>query len=186
MGKNAENQALLHKKAHVETHILYGKGPVDVWEEKVFLEKNSCSHWINIRHPGAVAILPIDHKGNVLLVEQWRRGVGEITLEVPAGFIDPKEEPLAAAQRELQEETGYKAGRWMALGGCYTSPSLSNEYIHLFLALALEESILIAEDTHQIDKEWVSLSTALQLIEKGKITDAKTILLLLRYSRGKE
>ena len=87
-----------------------------------------------VTHPGAAAILPIDEEGNLVLIKQWRHAVREILIEVPAGVLEKGEEPIICAQRELQEETGYKAHKLSPLGGFFTASGFCNEYIFLFLA----------------------------------------------------
>ena len=84
-----------------------------------------------VDHPGGAGILAVRGE-EILLVEQFRPAVGKTILEIPAGIIDPGETPLAAAQRELLEETGFTAGKWSSLGKVYATPGYSSETIHLF------------------------------------------------------
>ncbi len=133
-----------------------------------------------IEHPGAVAILPfLDHK--ILLIRQWRRAVEKILYEIPAGTLEENEDLTTCAQRELQEEIGYKAGNLIPFGSFFTAPGFCTEYIHLFLAENLQASRLIPDEDEGIDLAIMSLSDAIQLIEKGEIIDAKTIIALYKY-----
>jgi ADP-ribose pyrophosphatase len=100
-------------------------------------------------------------------------------LEIPAGTLNPGEEPWACAQRELQEETGYRAGRMERIGGFYVSPGYCTEFIHLFLATNLEPSSLQADADEAIELVRSPLSVVPQLIASGEICDAKTIAGLL-------
>ncbi len=134
-----------------------------------------------VKHPGAVAILPIDPKGNLIFIQQWRRALGEILLEIPAGTLEPSEEPQTCAIRELQEEVGFKPQKLIPLGGFYTSPGFCNEYVHLFLAQDLIISPLQAEDSDGIDILTLSLEEALKWALTWKIKDSKTLSALCLY-----
>ena len=182
MGKNADAHALAEKQAKVETRWTYDGKYLKVRQDIIHIPKHPPKVWDIGITPGAVAIIPLDAQKRIILVEQWRRAIGQITLELPAGMLDPDEAPIDCAQRELQEETGYRAGLLEPFGGCYTSPGLFSEYIHLFLATDLTESRLYGDDTHTIDVKTVSLKEAFSMIEKGTICDAKTIVGILRYA----
>ena len=136
-----------------------------------------------IRHPGAVAIVALDQAQNVLLVRQFRSAAGKILLEIPAGTLNPSETPLACAERELQEETGYRPGRLENIGGIYTAPGYTTEFIHLFQASDLIESRLDHDDDEFIEAERVPLAQALAMIESGEIADGKSVAGLLRVAR---
>src|SRR5262245_14152021 len=92
-----------------------------------------------VRHPGAVTIVPLLADGHVVLERQFRHPLGRTMIEIPAGKIDPGEPPLACAQRELLEETGYSAGSWDYLGGFHNAFGYSDEKIELFLARDLRK-----------------------------------------------
>ena len=96
-----------------------------------------------IEHGPAVAIVPVDDKGNVHLVRQYRKAVGDSLLEVPAGRMDQGEDPAEAAHRELGEETGLTAGKLDFLGSYFTTPGFTDEEMHTFLATDLKEETLI-------------------------------------------
>jgi len=136
-----------------------------------------------IRHPGAVAIVAIDPAGNVLLVKQFRAAAGKILLEIPAGTLNPGEVPLSCALRELQEETGFRAEKLEPLGGIYTAPGYTTEFIHLFYATGLSESKLDQDADEFIEVERVSLAEALAMIDRGDIADGKSVSGLLRVAR---
>ena len=182
MGQKAESQAETENRAHVEQTWVYQGRFIRVRKEILYIKESAPRVWESIIHPGAVGILPIDARGNLILVEQWRRAVEKILIEIPAGGIEPGEEPLACAQRELQEEVGYKADNLIPIGGCYAAPGMSTEYVHLFIAKDLEESYLEADEYEAIDLRIVSLPEALSWIEEGIICDAKTIVGILRYA----
>lgn len=133
-----------------------------------------------VQHKDAVVMVPVDGNGNVLLVRQYRTSIGRELLELPAGGIDPGENPEDSARRELREETGYMPRKLTSLGGFYASPGFCTEYLHLFLAGDLELSPLEASDTEEIEVVPVTLRQARELIVSGQIMDAKSVAGLLR------
>ena len=128
-----------------------------------------------VEHVDCVVVLPVDRRGNILLVRQFRHAVSKDLLELPAGSVDPGETPEGAATRELREETGYKPGRLEKLGGFYAAPGYCTEYLHFFRASQLEKSPLTAEDTDEIEVVPTSPAAVPGLVASGKICDAKTI-----------
>lgn len=136
-----------------------------------------------ICHQGAVALIALDQQQNVLLVRQFRSGARQVMLEIPAGLLEPGESPEACAVRELQEETGYKPEHLEDLGGLYPTPGYTTEYIHLYLATHLKEAKLAGDADEFIEVERLPLAQALAMIERGEITDGKTLVALLRLAR---
>ncbi|MBP7686390.1 MAG: NUDIX hydrolase [Thermoflexales bacterium] len=132
-----------------------------------------------VEHPGAIALIALDDAGRVLLVKQYRHAVRTVTLEIPAGILELGEEPAAAAQRELREETGYRAERLERLGGIHTAPGFSTEYIHFFMATRLVLDRLAMDDDEVIDLLRLPLADAIDLIRAGQIDDGKTVSGLL-------
>lgn len=136
-----------------------------------------------IRHPGAVAMIPVAEDGRLLFVTQYRHAAGRRLLELPAGTLERGEEPRAAAIRELQEEVGYRPGRLEAMGGLFVAPGYTSEYIHLFVCSALEESSLEGDEDEDIEVERRTVDEALAALESGEICDAKSVIGVLRYAR---
>ena len=132
-----------------------------------------------VEHAPVVAIVPVDENGDVVMVRQYRLATGDVMLEVPAGLVDEGEEIEAAAQRELQEEIGYRASHLERLSGFFVSPGFCTEFIHVFLALGLQESDLDADEDEDIVVERVPLAEAVRLVEEGAIRDAKSIVGIL-------
>jgi ADP-ribose pyrophosphatase len=140
-----------------------------------------------VEHGDCVAIVPIDADGNVILVSQFRKSVEKELLEIPAGGIEPGEDPVTTVRRELREEIGYLPRKVDRLGGFYSTPGYCTEYLYLYLATDLVPSPLQAEDTENIRLVRMPVSQVLSLITSGTICDAKSIaglLTFLEYDKG--
>jgi ADP-ribose pyrophosphatase len=134
-----------------------------------------------VEHSDCVAMVAIDADDNVLLVRQFRKPIEKDLLEIPAGCIEPGEEPEATVCREMREETGYLPKKIERLGGFYTSPGYCTEYLHLYLATGLVPDRLYASDTDSIELVRTPLNQIAGLIASGSICDAKSIVGLLLY-----
>ena len=137
-------------------------------------------------HPGAVAVLALAD-GEVLLVRQFRGAIGAWTLEIPAGTLEPGEDPAEAAVREMVEETGYKPLRLEPLIEFYPTPGVSNELIKIYYTDALEHVGIQGRDPGEEDMEIVKLPSAraLEMIDAGEIKDSKTVIAVLVAHRRK-
>ncbi len=141
-----------------------------------------------VRHPGSVVVFAVDDAKNkrdplILLERQYRHAAAQYLYEVPAGSLDPGEDPLTGAKRELLEETGYKARHWSKLVRFYASPGFLGEWMQIFLAESLTPGDAEPEDDEQIELFAVPLSELLREIEAGRILDGKTITATLLYDR---
>lgn len=134
-----------------------------------------------VRHPGAVAILPLLDADRVCLIRNYRISIDQTLWEIPAGTRDPNEEPIETARRELLEETGYRAGRLELLNCIHTSPGILDELMHCFVATELEPGQAAPEPYERIEPVAVAWRDALEMIRDGRIRDAKTIAVLLYY-----
>jgi ADP-ribose pyrophosphatase len=143
-------------------------------------------------HPGAVAVVAIDPHDRVALVRQWRAPVLGPLLEIPAGGLDvhqdgSREEPELAARRELEEETGLRAGTWRKLAGFYTAPGFTDEFMHLFLATDLTpahpDGRLGPDEDERLILEWLPWRDAVAAVERGEIRDSKSIVGLFWLAR---
>lgn len=133
--------------------------------------------WECIRHPGGALAVPVTSEGKLILVRQYRFAIQGRLLEFPAGTIEPGENPLTTVQREIEEETGYHAGKWQKLGEFFLAPGYSDEIIHAFLARDLEKLETPPPQDADEDIETVfltpqELETAIQ---EGEQVDAKSI-----------
>jgi len=136
-----------------------------------------------VEHPECVVVVPVDTQGNILMVRQFRHAVGRELLELPAGGIEPGEDPASAVRREMSEETGFSPKNVTSLGGFYSAPGFCTEHLRLFLATDLTPNRLVAEDTEEIDLVLVPVDKAPALLDSGQIVDAKSIAGLSTYLR---
>jgi len=134
-----------------------------------------------VEHEECVAVVAVDDKDNVLLVKQYRQPVEKELLEIVAGGIDPGETAEDCVRREMREETGFLPQKVAKLGGFYSAPGYSTEYLYLYLATDLVSSPLQAEDTESISLVRVPLKEITELIASGAIVDAKSIAGLLVF-----
>ncbi|WP_054949543.1 NUDIX domain-containing protein [Numidum massiliense] len=128
-----------------------------------------------VKHSGAVAVLPLTKDQRLVLVEQFRKPLERVTVEIPAGKLEPGEDPLACAQRELAEETGFTARKWSPLVSFFTSPGFADEKIHLYVAEQLEAGKAAPDEDEFVHAMQVTFEEAQQLIAQGRICDAKTV-----------
>ena len=136
-----------------------------------------------VRHPGACVIVPLLDDGRVCLIRNWRIAVNETLIELPAGTLEPPEPPERTAERELIEETGYRAKSIELLHAFYLSPGILDEKMHLYLATGLTEGEAAREDGEEIENWLVPLDEAVEMVYRGQIKDAKSIVGLLWAER---
>jgi ADP-ribose pyrophosphatase len=134
-----------------------------------------------VEHAECVAVIAVDDNGDILLVEQYRKGPERALLEIPAGGIDEGESPEDAVIREMQEEIGFRPSKLLRLGGFYSTPGFSNEYLYLYLAEDLHPGRLYAEDTDEIKIIRIKPDRIIDMIESGEICDSKSAAGLLYY-----
>lgn len=128
-----------------------------------------------VEYTGAVAIVPLNDQGEIFLVRQYRYAVGKTLLEIPAGKLEPGEDPETSAGRELLEETGYKASKLTRLISFFSTPGFTTEKLHLFLANGLSLKQQNLDHDEFIDVVKVSFERALEMIWTGEICDAKSV-----------
>jgi ADP-ribose pyrophosphatase len=141
-----------------------------------------------VRHNGSVVILAVDDTKSkrdpmIVMERQYRHAAGQYLLEVPAGKMEKGEEALAAAKRELLEETGFKAKRWRKMVRYFASPGFLGEWMQVFVARGLVKGDAQPEYDEQIEIEMVPLSELLAMIEQGRVYDGKTLISVMLYAR---
>jgi 8-oxo-dGDP phosphatase len=164
----------------VSAHELLRNWLITVRTDKVRVPDDHYAERTVVTHPGAVAVLALDDADRVLMIRQYRHPVGRELWEIPAGLRDADgESPLRTAQRELLEETGYRAREWHTLADYFSSPGYSTERIHIFLARGLE---LVADNGYQrtdeekfIVADWLPLDEAMRLVLTGKLHSGPAI-----------
>jgi ADP-ribose pyrophosphatase len=139
-----------------------------------------------VEHPDCIATVVVDEKDNILLVRQYRKAVEKELLEIVAGGIEPGEDIEAAVKREMQEETGCIPQKLVRLGGFYSAPGYTTEYLHLYMATDLLSSRLVAEDTEGIKLVRAPVSKIRKMLASGKICDGKSIAGLYMYLEYKK
>ena len=136
-----------------------------------------------VRHPGAVSVVPVDNDGNVIMVRQYRYAFGQVLLEIPAGKLEKGEEPLPAAMRELEEETGTVAGKMEYLGELYTTVAIFDEKIHMYLATDLTYKDAHPDQDEFLEVKKVPLDTLVKMVMNGEIKDSKTQVAILKADK---
>ncbi|MDR1163808.1 MAG: NUDIX hydrolase [Candidatus Accumulibacter sp.] len=167
------------RETEIESEVVFQGRVLDVRKDRVRLPDGRESIREYIRHPGAVIVIPVLDSGELIFERQFRYPLRRVFLELPAGKIEPGEDILATAQRELLEETGYSAREWRRVGVVNSCIGYSDERVEIFLARGLRrESAQQLDQGEFIDLEILSLDTALQAFRQGEITDGKTIAAL--------
>jgi ADP-ribose pyrophosphatase len=137
----------------------------------------------HIVHPGAVLIVPVLPDGSLVVERQYRYPLNRVFIEFPAGKLDPGEDELATARRELTEETGYEAAKWTRLGTIHTLISYTNEKIEFYVAEGLTHVGARLDDGEFLEIVTMSVDEMLATLDRGEITDGKTVAALLLYAR---
>jgi len=139
-----------------------------------------------VRHPGGAAVLPVLDDGRLVLIRQYRAPVGRMVLEIPAGKLDGGEPPSQCAERELIEETGFRAARLEKLGEMLTAVGFCDELLHLYIASELNAVGRNLEPDEFIETVIIPAREAFDLVDRGEITDGKTQLALLMYRQQRQ
>jgi len=142
-------------------------------------------HRAIVRHAGSAVMMAVDDRRRILLVRQYRLPARAYLWELPAGRLDPGEKPLAAAKRELEEETGYRGRRWKKLISFYPSPGYVSEKMTIFLATDLTAGEAKPMEDERIQCRWFSAKQVEQMIRSNKIQDGKTIIGYFVWKNGK-
>ncbi|GIN89513.1 ADP-ribose diphosphatase [Siminovitchia terrae] len=161
----------------VSTEPIFKGKIISVQVDEVELPNGELSKREIVHHPGAVGLIALTDENKIVMVEQYRKPLERSLLEIPAGKLEPGEESAVTAERELEEETGYRAGKMEYISSFYTSPGFANEIIHLYLATELEkvENPADGDEDEFIELIELSLEEALNCMKNKRIYDAKTV-----------
>lgn len=172
----------------ISSRRVYNGKVIDLDIDEVRFPDGSVGEIEIVRHPGASAVVPFlsDPTGDdpqLLLIRQYRYAAGGFIYEIPAGRLDPGEDPADCARRELREETGCTAERVEYMYTMFTTPGFTDEKIHIFMAVGLTRGEAGREADEFLEVETMTLSRALEMIERGEINDSKTAVGIL-YAAG--
>ncbi len=163
---------------------LISKGTIiDYYRDEMLIPNGHIGMWDHIEHKGAAAALAVLDDGKILMVRQYRNSVERDTLEIPAGGLNPNEDPALAAARELKEETGFVAGHIEKLLSLYTTVAFSNEKIFIYKATDLTKDKQHLDEDEFVNVESYTLDELLEMIKDGTIQDSKTISAILLYAQ---
>jgi ADP-ribose pyrophosphatase len=163
-------------ETRIDGGTVFEGGFLKIERDRIKLPDGSVSEREFIRHPGAVVILPLLADGRVLLERQFRYPNGRVFIEFPAGKIDPGEDHLACAKRELEEETGYTAADWHFVCTIHNAIAYSDEHLELFLARALVPGTPKLDEGEFLDTFTATVPELLEMVRRGEVTDVKTVI----------
>lgn len=163
----------------INSQVAFNGKIIDVKVDTISLPDGKTAKREVVVRGDATAIVPIDEKGNVILVEQYRHPVGDMVLEIPAGMLEEGEDPKACAIRELEEETSFIANELTYITTMYPTVGFCTEKLHIYLAKNLQQGNFNFDDDEFIEVKKVPLEEAINMIYTGKIIDSKTIVGLL-------
>jgi len=164
------------EETRIDSELAYDGSFLKVRRDSVRLPDGATTHREYIVHPGAVVILPLLDDGTVLLERQFRYPMGRVFIEFPAGKIDPGEDPLACARRELQEETGYTATDWQFIATIHNAIAYSDEHLELYVARGLTAGPAKLDDGEFLETFSVTVPELLAMVRSGQVTDVKTVI----------
>ncbi|MFG6461242.1 NUDIX domain-containing protein [Roseateles sp. DXS20W] len=159
---------------------------LDVRRDRVTLPDGRTAHREYIRHPGAVMVVPLLDDGRLLMERQYRYPMGRVMLEFPAGKLDAGEAPLVCGQRELLEETGYRAAEWAYAGVLHNAIAYSDEGIHIYFARGLTRGEQQLDDGEFLELVTHTVDEVDRMAARGELTDAKTLIGLLWLQRWQQ
>jgi len=163
----------------IESESIFKGRAFDIRRDHVRLPDGRTTKLDIVNHIGSVVIVPVDEQGSLYFVRQYRHAAGQDMLELPAGTLEPGEDPFVCAQREVREETGMAADQIRDIGGFYLAPGYSTEFMRVYLATDLRQDPLEADEDEFLSVEKLPVEEAIALAESGGLPDAKSLAALL-------
>lgn len=163
----------------INSEITYKGRAFTIRKDHVKLPDGRSAHLDIVEHHGSVIIVPIDHAGNVIFVRQYRHAASVEMIELPAGTLEPDENPADCAAREIREETGFAADQIKEIGTFYLAPGYSTEYMHVYLATDLRHDPLEADADEFLSIEKLSAKETIAFAESGRMQDSKSLAALM-------
>ena len=181
---DTEHELQTLKETQTASEEIFDGFILHVWKDTVSLPNGETAVREIIRHIGAVCVIPVTEKNEVIVERQYRYPIARVTTEIPAGKLDSREEDrLSAIQRELREETGFTAEEWIYLGDFYGAPAYSDERISMYMARKLHRGDRHLDEDEFLDVFTVPLKDLVEDVMAGRITDAKTQTAVLKAAR---
>lgn len=174
---------MTYEEKTISKRHIYTGGIIDVESHTVVLPNGKEATRDIVLHAGASAVVPMNEKGEIAMVSQYRKPIERVSLEIPAGKLDAGEDPETCAVRELKEETGLSAGRIKHMLSIHSTPGFSNEVLHIYGATDLKQGETCADEDEFLSVEWHPIGKLVQMIQTGQITDAKSIVGILLADR---
>lgn len=176
------NDDMLIEKKLTSKNVFDGR-LLHVFSDEIELPNGGKSVREYIRHQGAVCVVPVTDKNEIIAVRQYRYPIGRITIEIPAGKLDRGEKPLEAAKRELSEETGVESADIQYIGGLYPSVAYTDEIIHMYMAKNLKYGEMHTDEDEFLDVIKIPIDEFVKKIMDGEIMDSKTQAAVLKVAR---
>lgn len=173
----------MYEEKTVNEKLMYSGNVIKVFEIDIENHKNEVAKREVARHSGGACIIPVDERGNVYTVTQYRKPIDKNTIEIPAGKLEPGEDPLECAIRELKEEAGLTARKISSLGFIYPTPGYCDEILYIYMAEELEQGECNPDPGEYLSCRKININDCIKMIESGEINDGKTVVAILRAAR---
>lgn len=181
--RKRRERLLVFEEKRIDGEVKYEGVIVTVRLDRAQLHNGKLVKREVVEHPGGVTVLPVDENGVCTLVRQFRYPFGRMMLEAPAGKLERGEDVRLCAERELSEETGYSADEYISLGCCCTSPGITDEVLHLYLALGLHKGDSHPDEDEFLNVERIPLRELSRMAMANEIEDAKTVIAVLKAEK---
>ncbi|WP_168119221.1 NUDIX hydrolase [Paenibacillus sp. HB172176] len=172
---NTDSNSELNREETVKSDEIFKGKMISLQVDTVALPNGKHATREIVKHPGASAVMALLN-GKLLVVEQFRKPLEKCLIEIPAGKLDSGEDPMEAAARELEEETGYRAKKLTLLNSFYTSPGFADEKLYLYFADELEQGVQNPDEDEELIVKAITMEQAEKYLAEGRIDDAKTVL----------